>query len=79
MFDVYAGYYEYFVVKSGEKVDFPYMYQFSGDEGEIEKFIDDCDDWVFCQKELESTFSNANMFFNLVDGKIEIEQQESGL
>ena len=68
---VYAGYYEYFITKSELKE--PCMYQFEGDESEIEDFLAECDDYILVEKGLDF---NHNATIVVKDGVPEVVEEE---
>lgn len=40
-YNVYAGYYEYFITKQNTHLNFPYQYQWTGNKQEITQFLEE--------------------------------------
>ena len=71
LYNIYAGYYEYFVTKQNTKLQKPYLYQWTGTDREVKSFLDDIQDNTYIQQGLASVFPDYQEF-TIIDNKIEL-------
>lgn len=41
MYNIYTGYYEYFITKENTHLNFPYQYQWTGNKQEVTEFLEE--------------------------------------
>lgn len=67
MYNIYAGYYEYFI--TDKKLKKPYVLTYStAEKREILQRIDELDDWILVDNSLTNWIDNYNAIFKIRKG-----------
>ena len=68
MYNIYAGYYEYFI--TDKKLKKPYVLTYStAEKGEILQRLDKLDDWILVDDSLTDWIDNYNAVFKIRNGR----------
>ena len=68
MYNIYAGYYEYFI--TDKKLKKPYVLTYStAEKGEILQRLNELDDWILVDDSLTDWIDNYNAIFKIRKGR----------